>query len=423
MSKGFPTPQPLFDTREMLDEVQICTTQYLESLDVVAAVTEHKLCAGFLKSYANSNDTFTAYRREVERLLHWSYLVCKKSLHDLTRNDIRDYLAFIHEPPLNWMSINIAQRFKNNSLGEREPNPAWRPFVVKISKSARRLGQEPDKSAYKLSNKSIEAIFGVLSSLFTFLQQEEYLDANPVALIRQKKGYIQRQQTRKVARRLSKVQWHYAITTCEQMASEDSQHERTLFLMSAFYLLGLRISELAYEEERVAEMGSFAPDKRGMWWYNTVGKGNKARDVAVPDELLTALKRYRTHLNLPPLPHRGETTPLFPKMKGKNGLGTRQIRNIVQNVFDRAIMNLRAIGKIDEADDFESATVHWLRHTAISTEIEYRPREHIRDDVGHENPSTMDKYIDTDRVARHQSAKSKPLKPVWEDNSQLEEPS
>jgi integrase len=417
MSKSFPTPQPLFDTREMLEEAHSFTSAYIETLNIPNAAGEHKLCAEFLKSYANSNDTFTAYRREVERLLHWSWLACRKPLKELTRNDIRDYLEFIHHPPQNWMSVNIAQRFKQNPEGLREPNPVWRPFVVKISKNARRLGQEPDKSLYKLSNKSIEAIFGVLSSLFTFLQQEEYLDANPVALIRQKKGYIQRQQSRKVARRLSRVQWHYVITTCEQMAREDGQHERTLFLMSAFYLLGLRISELAYDNERLAEMGNFAPDKRGMWWYNTVGKGNKARDVAVPDELMSALKRYRVTLDLPPLPHRGETTPLFPKLKGKDGLGTRQIRNIVQSVFDRAITNLRSVGKIDEADDLESATVHWLRHTAISTEIEYRPREHIRDDVGHENPSTMDKYIDTDRVARHQSAKSKPLKPdILEDN-------
>ena len=169
--------------------------------------------------------------------------------------------------------------------------------------------------------------------MFTYLQQEEYLDVNPIALIRQKKGYIQRQQTRKVTRKLSRVQWSYVINTCEEMAKEDRQHERTLFLMSAFYLLGLRISELAYTRRRMATMGNFAPDKRGLWWYTTVGKGNKMRDVAVPDELLNALKRYREYLNLPPLPHREEETPLFPKLKGQQGLGTRQIRNIVQYGF------------------------------------------------------------------------------------------
>lgn len=148
-----------------------------------------------------------------------------------------------------------------------------------------------------------------------------------------------------------------------------------------------------------------------MWWFTTVGKGNKLRDVAVPDELLDALKRYRISLGLPPLPSRDEATPLLLKLKGKQGLGTRQIRNLVQIVFNKAIDKLTQIGKLDEAQDLANATVHWLRHTAISSEVEYRPREHIRDDVGHENAATMDKYIDTDRIARHQSAKHKKLKP------------
>lgn len=423
MSQSHPTPQPLFDTYDKLTEIHPSISGYIEALAITDADLEYKHCAEFLKSYANSNDTFTAYRREVERLLHWSWLICKKNIKSLTRNDIRDYLEFIHKPPQHWIATKITHRFINNESGERTPNPAWRPFVVKVSKNARRLGQEPDKTHYKLGNKSIEAIFAILSSLYSYLQQEEYLDVNPVALIRQKKGYIQRQQTRKVTRRLSRLQWHFVITNCEEMARQDSQHERTLFLMSAFYLLGLRISELAYNNERIAEMGNFAPDKRGLWWYTTIGKGNKVRDVAVPDELLSALKRYRLSLNLPPLPHRGENTPLLPKMKGQDGLGTRQIRNIVQEVFDRAICKLKESGKTDEADDLAVATVHWLRHTAISTEVEYRPREHIRDDVGHENASTMDKYIDTDRAARHASAKSKQLNPTITDTSELEKSS
>jgi hypothetical protein len=126
------------------------------------------------------------------------------------------------------------------------------------------------------------------------------------------------------------------------------------------------------------------------------------------------LKRYRAALGLSPLPRREEPTPLFPKLKGKSGLGARQIRNLVQAVFNRAIRQLQTQGKVDEADDLATATVHWLRHTAISTDVETRPREHIRDDVGHENPATMDKYIDIDSLARHRSARHKKLKPVVE---------
>lgn len=411
MGSASLTLKPLFDTLEKIAESPAHVYAYLDSLNLPAAKKEFTLCQEFLKSYGKSKDTFISYRREVERLLHWTWIVSKKPLKEINRNDIRDYFQFIENLPKAWIGTKIVNRFLVDGMGLRIPNPLWRPFVVKISKVARQSGNLPNKNQHQLSNKSKEAIFAVISSLFGFLQQENYLEINPVTLIRQKKSYIQRQQIRKVTRKLSRIQWHYVITTAEEMAKNDVQHQRTYFLMSAFYLLGLRISELAYTPPRAATMGNFAPDKRGLWWYTTVGKGNKVRDVAVPDELLQALKLYRQSLNLTPLPERGENTPLFPKLKGREGLGTRQIRNIVQKVFDLAIEKLRNAEKIDEATDLASATVHWLRHTAISTEVEFRPREHIRDDVGHENPATMDQYIDTDRVARHLSAQSKRLKP------------
>lgn len=403
-------PHPLFDTLNNISDLPECVTQHIKTTSISHAEKEYSMCLEFLKSYANSADTFNSYRREVERVLQWAWLVCKKSLKDISRNDIRDYLQFVNSPPKTWISTKNVSRFIDEG-GLRIANPEWRPFVVRISKIERRHGKEPEKSEYQLSNKSIEAIFATLSSLYTFLQQESYLEINPISLIRQKKGYIQRQQTRKVTRKLSKLQWNHVITAAEAMAEEDPQHERTLFLMTAFYLLGVRISELAYTPGRLATMGNFAPDKQSLWWFTTVGKGNKIRDIAVSDELLAALKRYRHYLGLTPLPSREESTPLFPKMKGKSGLGSRQIRNIVQDVFDRAISQLLTAGKNDEAEDLATATVHWLRHTAISSDVEFRPREHIRDDVGHENPSTMDKYIDIDRVARHQSAQRKKLKP------------
>ncbi|MDR3477724.1 MAG: site-specific integrase [Gammaproteobacteria bacterium] len=406
-----PLPRPLFDTLHHLADVPQTVYDYLQALSITEAEKEFKLCLEFLKSYGNSIDTFTAYRRETERLLHWAWLVCKKPLKDISRNDIRDYLQFVSAPPKAWIATKNVDRFIPDGLGLRRSNPDWRPFVLRTSKINRRHGKQPDKADYQLSNKSIEAIFAGLSSLFSFLQQESYLEVNPIALIRQKKGYIQRQQTRKVTRKLSRLQWLNVIGAAEELAKEDPQHERTLFLMSAFYLLGLRISELAYIPGRLATMGNFAPDKNGLWWFTTVGKGNKERDIAVPDELLDALKHYRSALGLPPLPGREEQTPLLPKIKGKQGLGSRQIRNIVQMVFDRAIYALHQQSKTDEAEDLATATVHWLRHTAISSDVESRPREHIRDDVGHENPSTMDKYIDIDRVARHQSAQHKQLKP------------
>src|SRR3990167_287049 len=280
-------PLPLFDTLENIAAPPESVIIHLDALTIPVAHQEFTLCLEFLKSYTNSRDTFTAYRREVERYLHWSWLICKKSVKEVTRNDFRDYLQFVNKPPKTWLGTKTVNRFIIDAMGLRQPNPEWRPFVAKVSKTARRLGKKPSKAHYQLSNKSMQAIFATLSSFYTFLQQESYLEVNPIALIRQKKSYTQHEQTRKVTRKLSKLQWHFVIVTAEEMAAENLQHERTLFLMSAFYLMGLRISELAYQPGRAATMASFSPDKHVLWWYTTVGKGNKIRDVAVPDELLS----------------------------------------------------------------------------------------------------------------------------------------
>lgn len=412
MSKRIPIPCAIFDTVETIGEdLPNCVIDYLSILKIPEAMREYHLTQQFLASYAGSADTYTSYRREVERLLQWSWLIAKKPVVALNRNDIREYLDFSHSPPLSWIALQNFPRFKR-SEGIKIQNKAWRPFVVRINKAKRRLGELPQKEDYQLASKSIQALFAGLSTYFNFLQQEEYVEANPIALIRQKSRYIQRQQTQKVTRKLSHLQWEYVIETAKQLVEKNKENERTLFLISAFYLLGLRISELAETPGRIPKMGDFAPDKHGLWWFSTVGKGNKMRDVAVPDAMLEALKRYRQSCGLTPLPIRDENTPLLHRQRGRGGLGTRQVRNLVQECFNQAIFALERASKQDEAMDLASATVHWLRHTAISSDIEFRPREHVRDDVGHENAATMDKYIDIDRLARHASAKNKPLIPL-----------
>jgi len=341
--------------------------------------------------------------------LHWCWLISKKIIKNIDRNDIKHYFDFSQQPLLTWITTKNIQRFIIKD-GTKIHNTGWRPFVVRISKAKHKQGNIPDKNDYSLSNNSIAALIAVLSTFFTFLQQESYIEVNPVQLVRQKKRYIQKQQTHRVTRKLSQLQWQYVVETIENLANNNIKFERHLFLMAIFYLLGLRISEVAGSQNHTPTMSDFAPDKNSRWWFSTVGKGNKARDVAVPDALLEALKRYRTSCNLSPLPSRGESTPLLNKDRGHGNLGTRQVRNLVQQCFDYAIKRLRNDKKEDTAQDLEAATVHWLRHTAISADIEHRPREHVRDDVGHESSTITDRYIDIDRIARHNSAKNKQLK-------------
>src|SRR5580765_6851695 len=118
-------PCPLFDTLENLNDVPASVFDYLRSLAIPTAEQEFQLCLEFLKSYGNSPDTFTAYRREIERFLQWSWLICNKPLKEVTRNHIRDYLEFINTPPRTWIAKKTVNRF-TNVMGLRQANPEWR---------------------------------------------------------------------------------------------------------------------------------------------------------------------------------------------------------------------------------------------------------------------------------------------------------
>ena len=254
-------------------------------------------------------------------------------------------------------------------------------------------------------------MFSILSSFFNYLLQEEHLFVNPVTLIRQKSRFLQKQQGRPKIRRLTPNQWQYVINTAKQMAKEEPQkHERTLFMLSILYGMYLRISELASSSLWTPTMNDFHVDHHNQWWFTTVGKGNKERQIAVSDSILQALRRWRQYLGLTPLPTPSDNSPLLPKIVGRGPLThTGPIRQTIQLCFDKAVAQLKLDNYLEEAENLMEATVHWLRHTGISDDVKIRPREHVRDDAGHSSSAITDKYIDIELKERHASAKSKTL--------------
>jgi hypothetical protein len=230
-------------------------------------------------------------------------------------------------------------------------------------------------------------------------------------LIRQKKRFLRTTQELPRIRRISNTAKDYLIAEAQQMAKENPQtHERTLFIIKALLSMYLRVSELTESDRWLPKMKDFYKDSEDRWWFYTIGKGNKAGEISVSDEMLNALKRYRIHLGLPPLPSIDDESPLIPKYKNNNAgiKSTRQIRGIVQKCYDRTISSLLKDGKIDDANELKHATVHWLRHTGISEDIKSgRPREHVRDDARHSSSVITDRYVDISKAERHKSAKDK----------------
>lgn len=399
---------PLFDTLDHLHknaENAILPNQHVK-LDF-----DHTL--NFLKSYNGSIGTFNSYRREVERLLQWCWHIKNMMLSELKRDDIEQFVRFCQNPPKQWISLKKVPRYIE-SEGRRVPNPEWRPFVAHVSKSAKKQGENASIDVFNLSSGAVQEIFSILSTFFNFMIAEEYVLSNPVALIRQKSKFVRKRQQNAPIRRLSLVQWEAVLNAAESLAQQDPEkHERTRFILSMLYGMYLRISELAASDRWVPSMNDFAKDSNGHWWFTTVGKGNKERQIAVSHAMLDSLTRWRLFLGLTQLPSPADNSPLIPKIRGTGPMSdTAPIRRLVQVCFDLAAETLRMNNQREEADSLGAATVHWLRHTGISEDVKTRPREHVRDDAGHSSSATTDRYIDVELQARHESAQNKTIEPV-----------
>ena len=433
MSSPHYIPQPVFDTLENVIEqyksvydaenprqiirnwLNHCFRKAKITVPVYAS-KDYQLILNFLYSYRGSADTFSAYRRDLERLLQWSWFVRERSVLKLKRDDIEAFIEFCIKPYKRWIGLHTVSRFKQDKkeTHHRVSNSRWRPFGVSLNKKDYKAGLKPQKDQYAFSQQALKALFSILSSFYNYLLQEEVIQSNPIALIRQKSKFIRKEATVAAVRRLSEKQWDTVLNLAKEQAKKEKKHEREVFILSCLYGMYLRISELTANKQWIPSMKDFFKDNEGNWWFRTVGKGNKGRQIAVSSAMLEALKHYRkTYLELPPYPSPKETTPLvsFAHNKQRPITSKRPIRQLVQRCFDQAADKLESEGNHYEADSLRLATVHWLRHTGISDDVKQRPREHVRDDAGHSSSAITDRYINIELKERAASAKKKRMLP------------
>lgn len=419
MSAAHYTPIPLFDTQAsvealyhaMQEDGKAALTTWLSHCFATTplppyAIDNYQVALQFLYSYRGSADTFNSYRRELEKFLQWSWFIHHASITSHKRLDIEAFIEFCIKPYKRWMGVKMVSRFLPKD-GGKAPNPQWRPFVVKVSKKDFQAGRTPEKANYQLSQKGLRVLFAILSSFYQFMIQEGLTESNPVAHIRQKSKFLQTQATAPMIRRLSDTQWRTVMDQAQALAKQSGEHQRTLFVMQALYHMYLRISELTARKAHTPTMGDFFRDHDNNWWFKVFGKGKKTRQIAVGTVMLDALKQWREHLGLSPLPSPDDTTPLIPNQRdGQPITSSRSIANWVQGCFDQAIDTL-ALTESEEATLLRTATAHWLRHTGISDDVKIRPREHVRDDAGHSSGAITDRYIDVELQERAKSAQRK----------------
>lgn len=340
----------------------------------------------WLARFLDKKTTFDNYRKEAERLLLWSTIQMGKPLSSLTHEDWLVYQAFLLDPqPRERWVTSEGRKFPRS-------HPDWKPFAGPLLPASQRQAGV------------------ILNSMFSWLVNAGYLAGNPLALSRERK----RRPPPRVTRYLDEEIWRAVKDTVDALPRETNREREHYFrfrwLISLFYICGLRISEISG-----ATMGAFFTrrDRSGeqRWWLEVMGKGDKIRIVPATGELMEELSRYRRELGLTLYPIQGEPTPLLLPIGGKmRSLSRGGIHEIVKHLFAATGQRLRLRG-VDYANDVlrvERASAHWLRHTAGShmanNAVDLR---HVRDNLGHQSISTTNTYLHSSDDARHVETEEK----------------
>lgn len=422
-------PQPLFDTyqafRALVEQPGLpdgvvggeesyiaerpSIDAYLESMrPEVRARADFAHVCDFLESYSRVETTFRSYRTQVERLMLWSWIKAGKSLLDLTRSDAEKFILFCESPDSDWVSNSARKRFTSKD-GLIVPNPLWRPFAHVATKEDRKLvqeGQLDDAAGVALSNSSLRQAFVICASFYDHLASNHTDVGNPFRAIKQKSQLFERSTEIRTTKALTKLQWDFVLETAELMSTEDPyRHERTLFILVTLFSMYLRISDLVGNQRWEPKMNSFRREGNN-WWFYVNGKGNKLARVSVRTKYLAYLMRYRRSRSLSPLPSASDDSPLLVSLSGKPGLTDRHVREIVQQVFDRALARMQEQGfEETELDSLRRVSLHWLRHTSATFDAKHRDMKHLQSDLRHDRLSTTsDIYYNTHDEERAQSA-------------------
>ncbi|WP_028115447.1 tyrosine-type recombinase/integrase [Ferrimonas senticii] len=413
---------PLFDTVERFEQINDAINQTLAgyTLQVSAdagLLYEHAI--DWLVEQKHNANNYKSHRSELTTFLIWCWQVAHVSVADVDRKWLGRYLEFCQAPPSEWIGYRNVAQFSGKE--ERLPNPNWRPFLGKLADNGL-------PRPYLLSPAAIKTKLALLSAFFSYLIEMEYTERNPAAtLLRTGRFGVSaavKHEDNEQLKAFSDLQWSYVMQYAEQQLEHDPQQQgRSLFLVQLLYSCYLRVSEVAARPGYSPTMGQFRRDqKTGVWgFFVPISKGGKSRTVALSDQMLSALKRYRTQLGLSELPTPQEQTPLFIRHRAAGrgrdsgirnaNLGVRQIRELVDQIIAGGADLAMVDGFDQDAREMRELSAHSLRHSGISHDINIhqRPLSHVQADAGHDSIDTTSKYLHTSRVERHQSAKAKPL--------------
>lgn len=163
-----PPAIPLFDAVEYLEDGNPTVNQYLARITlsrVGDAALVYEYAVDWLLEQRYSSNNYKTYRSELTTFLHWCFEVEQVSVAAITRRILARYIDYCVQPPVELIAYrNVAQFVYSREVGERVPNPHWRPFLGK-----KRDGLE---LPYKITDKALKTKLAILSSFFNYLINE-----------------------------------------------------------------------------------------------------------------------------------------------------------------------------------------------------------------------------------------------------------
>jgi site-specific recombinase XerD len=352
----------------------------------IAANDDVHAIQAWLTRFAEQKTTFENYRKEALRLLLWATIELGKPVSSLTHEDFEQFERFIADPQPRerWVSDG-GRKFPRT-------DPRWRPFYGPLSPASQRQTKI------------------ILNVMFSWLVEAGYLCGNPLALSRKRSRRIKP----RIVRYLDPGLWQELKAYIQELPQEDARQRmhslRCRWLVTLFYLGGLRISEVAENS-----MGCFfsrrSRDGKEQWWLEILGKGDKTRLIPATEELRLELVTYRSANGLSGTPAADEVTPLvLPLGKSRKPLSRAALHIIVKQIFRGAAERLRLRGKENSsrADELEKASAHWFRHTAASSMVdEGIDIRQVRDNLGHASLTTTSLYLHDEDDRRHSDTEQK----------------
>jgi integrase/recombinase XerC len=212
----------------------------------------------------------------------------------------------------------------------------------------------------KLTPVTIRRKLAAVRSLFKFLQQEQVLQHNPAMRIRTPKA------PKRLPDVMSAEMTNDMLDAVPEKIDRNSSKERDLAFLELLYGCGIRVGELVSIDVEDIDVGER--------WLRVRGKGNKERQVPVPDHAAEAIQQYLTVRHAA----QGERA-LFVNKQGKR-LSDRHVRTLVKRYA------LLTTGD-------SSVHPHSFRH-AYATHLlaEGADLRAIQELLGHARLSTTQKY-------------------------------